>query len=40
MKAEYGRVIYCDAANYGPVRKVHQAARPAGSPAVVGADGD
>ena len=39
-EAEYGRAIYCDAADSGPVRKGYPAARRAGSPAVVGTDGD
>ena len=39
-EAEYGRAIYCDAADSGPVLKSHPAARRAGSLAVVGTDGD
>ena len=39
-EAEYGCAIYCDSADSGPVRKGHPAARRAGSPAVVGTDGD
>ena len=39
-EAEYGRTIYCDAADSEPVRKSHQAAGRAGSPVVVGTDGD
>ena len=33
---EYGSAIYRDAADFGPVRKGHQAAGRAGSPEVVG----
>ena len=40
LEAEYGRAIYCDAADSGPVQKGHQAARRAGSPEVVGTDRD
>ena len=39
-EAEYGRAIYCDAADSGPVRKGHPAARRAGSPAVMGTHRD
>ena len=39
-EAEYGRSIYCDAADSRPVRKGHLAARRAGIPSVVGTDGD
>ena len=34
-EAEYGRAIYCDAADYGPVQKGHPASRRTGSSAVV-----
>ena len=37
---EYGRAIYCNGANSGPVRKGHPAARREGSPEVMGIDGD
>ena len=37
-EAEYGRSVYCNAANSGPVRKGHQAAGRAGTPSVVGID--
>ena len=39
-EAEYGRAIYCNAADSGPVQKGHPAARRAGVLAVVGTDGD
>ena len=39
-EAEYGRAIYCEAADSGPMRAGHLAARRAGVLAVVGADGD
>ena len=39
-EAEYGRAIYCDAADSGPVQKGHQATGGAGSPAVVRTDRD
>ena len=39
-EVEYGRAIYCDAADSGPVQKGHQAAGRSGSPAVVGTDRD
>ena len=39
-EAEYGRVIYCDAADSGPVQKRQPMARRTGSPAVVGTDRD
>ena len=39
-EAEYGRAIYCDTADSGPVRKGHPEARRAGSLAVVGTYGD
>ena len=39
-EAEYGRAIHCDAADSGPVRKGHLAARRAGVLAVVGTDRD
>ena len=39
-KAECGRAIYCNAADYGPVRKGQPTARRTGSLAVVGTDGD
>ena len=39
-EAEYGRAIYCDAADSGPVQKGRQVARRAGSPEVVVTDGD
>ena len=39
-EAEYGRAIYCDAADYGPVQKGHQAYGRAGIPAVVRTDGN
>ena len=40
MEGEYGRSIYCDATNSGPMRAVHPAARSAGVSEVVGAGGD
>ena len=40
LEAEYGRAIYCDAADSGPVQKGHSSARRAGSPAVVVTEGD
>ena len=39
-EAEYGRAIYCNAADYETVQKGHQAARRADSPAAVGTEGD
>ena len=39
-EAEHGRTIYCDAANFGPVRGGSKTARGTGPKAVVGADGD
>ena len=39
-EAEYGRAIYCDAADSGPMRTGHPAARSAGVLAVVGEGGD
>ena len=39
-EVEYGRAIYCDAADSEPVRKFHQAARRAGILVVVGTDRD
>ena len=39
-EAEYGRTIYCDAADSGPMRVGHPAARRAGVLEVVGAGGD
>ena len=39
-EAEYGRAIHCDAADSGPVRTGHPAARRAVVLAVVGTDGD
>ena len=39
-EAEYGRTIYCDAADSGPVQKGHSAARCAGILAVVVTDRD
>ena len=39
-EAEYGRAIYCDAADSGPVKKGQPTAGRTGSPAVVGKDGD
>ena len=39
-EAEGGRAIYCNADDYGPVRKGHPEARCAGSQAVVITDGD
>ena len=39
-EAEYGRAIYCNAADSGPMRAGHPAARRTGISAVVGAGGD
>ena len=39
-EAEYGRAIYYDIADSGPVQKGHHAAGHAGSPSVVGTDED
>ena len=39
-EAEYGRAIYCNASDYETVKKGHQAARRADSPAAVGTEGD
>ena len=39
-EAEYGRAIYCDATDYGPMRAGHSAARSASVLAVVGAGRD
>ena len=40
VEAEYGRAIHCDAADYGPMRAGHPAARRAGVSTVLGTDGD
>ena len=40
LEAEHGRVIYCDAADYGPVLVGSKTAGCMGPKAVVGADGD
>ena len=40
LEAEHGRAIHWDAADSGPVRTGHPAARRAGDLAVVGTDGD
>ena len=37
---EYSRATYCDAADSGPVKKGHLAAKSAVSPAVMGTDRD
>ena len=37
---EYGRAVYCDADNSGPMRKGHPEAMRAGSSEVVGTDMD
>ena len=39
-EAEYGRAIYCDTADSGPVRKGHPVARRAGNLVVVRANRD
>ena len=39
-EAEYGRAIYCDAADSGPMRAGHSAARSVGVLEVVGAGGN
>ena len=39
-EAEYGRTIYCDAANSRPTQAGHLEARRAGVTAVVGTDGN